>query len=77
MSFFNYFIEHDIEGVELEIENEKETVLSIGRENLKLGKILHILNLIKEEGLTEEWVLTRSNLDEVFMRVAREQRDSN
>ena len=77
MNFFNYFIEHDIEGVELEIENEKETILSIGRENLKLGKILHILNLIKEEGLTEEWVLTRSNLDEVFMRVAREQRDSN
>ena len=63
--------------MQMEIENEKETILSIDRENLKLGQILQILNDLKESGRIEEWVLTRSNLDEVFMRVAREQRSSS
>lgn len=63
--------------MQMEIANEKETILSIDRENLKLGQILQILNDLKESGRIEEWVLTRSNLDEVFMRVAREQRSSS
>lgn len=57
--------------MKVEIDNEKEAILSIARENLKLAKVLHVLNTMKESRVIEDWILTRSNLDEVFMRVAR------